>query len=208
VPRELVHRVLEAGRFAPSAGNGMPWHFLVIRDRALLDEIARDCRRFLARITGLYQGGALRKPLKDGLSLAMPAAFDQRPMVAIQGMLTPKFGAGRLDMFYRARTVIFVLSNRLGISSPAMDAGICCQNMVLAAHALGLGTCYVSFAKEPVNRQPRLKKRLGLKWPYDEVATTIALGYPRTRVDRAVDREFPAVRWVEEDESRTDSRIK
>ncbi|OPL14532.1 MAG: hypothetical protein AVO34_14200 [Firmicutes bacterium ML8_F2] len=39
VPEELVKRVLEAGRFAPSHGNCQPWKFVVIRDRKMLDEM-------------------------------------------------------------------------------------------------------------------------------------------------------------------------
>lgn len=42
VPEDLVRRILEAGRYAPSAGNCQPWKFLVVRDRAMLDEMERD----------------------------------------------------------------------------------------------------------------------------------------------------------------------
>ncbi|MGL4370255.1 MAG: nitroreductase family protein [Spirochaetota bacterium] len=34
-----IEDILRAGMAAPSAGNQQPWHFIVIRDRALLDEI-------------------------------------------------------------------------------------------------------------------------------------------------------------------------
>ena len=39
VPDELIDEILHAAMAAPSAGNGQPWHFMVIRDRQLLDEI-------------------------------------------------------------------------------------------------------------------------------------------------------------------------
>src|SRR5450759_2904162 len=45
VPENVVRRILEAGRFAPSAGNAQPWKFIVIRDRAMLDEMERDVVR-------------------------------------------------------------------------------------------------------------------------------------------------------------------
>jgi nitroreductase len=35
----LVEKLLRAAMQAPSANNGQPWHFIVIRDRAILDEI-------------------------------------------------------------------------------------------------------------------------------------------------------------------------
>ncbi|MCF8298017.1 MAG: nitroreductase family protein [Saprospiraceae bacterium] len=37
---ELVKLLIEAGMFAPSARNLQPWHFLVVRDRKTLDELA------------------------------------------------------------------------------------------------------------------------------------------------------------------------
>jgi nitroreductase len=39
VPEETVNRLLRAAMAAPSAGNEQPWHFIVIRDRALLDAV-------------------------------------------------------------------------------------------------------------------------------------------------------------------------
>ncbi len=39
VDDEDVKKVLEAGMAAPSAGNERPWHFIVMRDRRLLDGV-------------------------------------------------------------------------------------------------------------------------------------------------------------------------
>jgi nitroreductase len=39
VPDELVERLLRAAMSAPSAGNEQPWHFIVVRDRELLDGV-------------------------------------------------------------------------------------------------------------------------------------------------------------------------
>ena len=41
VPDEMVTRILQAGRWAPSSRNLQPWHFIVIRDREALQEIDR-----------------------------------------------------------------------------------------------------------------------------------------------------------------------
>jgi nitroreductase len=41
VADELVTEILRAAMAAPSAGNQQPWHFLVINDRALLDQAAQ-----------------------------------------------------------------------------------------------------------------------------------------------------------------------
>ncbi len=41
VSEELINALLEAGMSAPSAGNEQPWHFIVINDRKILDEIPK-----------------------------------------------------------------------------------------------------------------------------------------------------------------------
>ena len=41
VSDEVIKMLLEAAMAAPSAGNQQPWHFIVIRDRAILDEIPK-----------------------------------------------------------------------------------------------------------------------------------------------------------------------
>ncbi len=198
VPAEMIHRMLEAGRFAPSAGNCQPWQFVVVRDRALLDELSAACTKTLTMVSKIYQGrDPLRQMVKNSLAFLKPDSIDQRPMVAIQALTLPQFGQKDLDVFFHAPTVIYVLVNKMGISKPIFSTGMCCQNMVLAAHAMGLGTCYSGFGAEPVNLNPRLKAKLGIAWPYDNVATTICVGFPAVPIDKPVCREYPKVSWIE-----------
>ncbi len=200
VPEKEIHRIIEAGRFAPSAGNGRPWQFIVLRDPSVLAEISEATLKWTTKITKLYQGKNFwRQVLKNSMALFKPAAIDQRPMVAMQALATPAFQDEPLDVFFGAKTCILVLRNSLGISNPDFDAGICSQNMVLAAHSMGLGTCYVGFVSTGMKMDgalKRIKKRLGVRWPYD-IATAITVGYPAARIDGVVKREFPKVEWFE-----------
>lgn len=41
VPDEIVHHILQAGRWAPSSSNTQPWHFVVVRDRETIATIGR-----------------------------------------------------------------------------------------------------------------------------------------------------------------------
>lgn len=41
IERDVLERILEAGRLAPSACNGQPWHFTVITEPLLLKEVAK-----------------------------------------------------------------------------------------------------------------------------------------------------------------------
>lgn len=41
VPRELIVKILDAARWAPSAGNAQPWEFVVVEDRNTIENLAR-----------------------------------------------------------------------------------------------------------------------------------------------------------------------
>ena len=41
IEREVLERIMEAGRVAPSACNGQPWHFTVITDKELLPQVGK-----------------------------------------------------------------------------------------------------------------------------------------------------------------------
>jgi len=43
VPEEVIMEVLEAGRLAPSAHNDQPWQFVLIRDKAKLNDMGKYC---------------------------------------------------------------------------------------------------------------------------------------------------------------------
>lgn len=66
VPRDVLDRLLEAARQAPSANNLMPWRFIVVTDQAARSAIAESGTygRFLAKTPVLIAacGDAVRAP--------------------------------------------------------------------------------------------------------------------------------------------------
>jgi nitroreductase len=85
VPAEVLRQIVEAGRLTASAGNGQPWHFIVVQDRDTLRQLGT-----LAR-TGPYIAQA---------PLAIVVAVDQTRFAisdasrAIQSMLLTAWAAG------------------------------------------------------------------------------------------------------------------
>jgi nitroreductase len=49
ISEEMVEQILEAGRCAPSASNRQPWIFVVVRDRAVLQQVAQDAAYYFIR---------------------------------------------------------------------------------------------------------------------------------------------------------------
>lgn len=193
VPRALLERILEAGRFAPSGGNCQPWQFIVVENQELLKELADGCIRTLRIIRWIYMGRHFWNNIIAHLySWVSPGRMDPRLVGGIDAIYRNR---PRYDLFLHAPVVIFIAKDARGIGKPLVDCALCAHNMVLTAHALGLGTCYIGLC-EPINMSRKLKNKLGLKWPYDEIATAIALGYPAKAIDGPVEREFPQIKWL------------
>lgn len=190
--REIVHRVLETGRFAPSAGNCQPWKYLVVQDRDLLEEIIEETKPILRMLNRIYLGKKIwNKILAWFVSIFLPERMDQR----LHGGTHVVTDVPEWDMYLHAPTVVFVLGDTRGVSDYKVDCAISTHNMMLTAHALGLASCYIGFSTA-INYRGKLKKRLGIHWPY-QVVTAITLGYPKVESDKAVAREVPPISWYE-----------
>lgn len=197
VPKELLHRILEAGRFAPSAGNCQPYRFIVITNHNVIKEFERRSMQILRLLKNFYLSkNGKRSKLKNIFfsvaSYMMINKMDPRPITAME-----KADHTDNTLYFNAPVVILILKDRRGVSNPDLDTGICSQNMTLAAHALGLGTCYVSLPMVPLSYplMAGFRKRIGIKAPFEAV-TSLAIGYAKGRIDRPVRRDTPKVDWI------------
>ena len=55
VEKEKIERITEAARLSPSACNGQPWHFIVVDDPALRDEVAAATESVVLRMNGFVR---------------------------------------------------------------------------------------------------------------------------------------------------------
>lgn len=82
------------------------------------------------------------------------------------------------DPFYGAPVYLIVLSERAN-PNHVYDGTLMKGNMMLAAHAVGLGSCWINRAREEFE-QPEWKawlKEIGVEGDYEGIAH-LALGYP------------------------------
>ncbi|MFZ3105393.1 MAG: NAD(P)-binding protein [Smithella sp.] len=209
LPRDLIERVLEAGRFAPTAGNCIGYKVTVITDRDVLDEWHKSTIFFLTNVSNLtMHKNPLIDILKRNFVLVRPSSFDIRPMAAISGLSRARFtgsqsrfGDHEVDTFFEAPCAILLHAHHHHVSHKEVGLGIIAQTMVLAAHSLGLGTCYQGLPINTLKQAPWMKfkkgflKKLGVEWPYEPVIMFV-MGYPAVKVDGAVPREFPQIEWT------------
>jgi len=193
VPETLIRRVLEAGRFAPSAGNCQPWKFIVVTDKALIDEMNQAVYNGLNTMYVAYNHDELVKNLVPMYEAnPTPGTYDPRVILGGIGAIAK----GHLPVFLNAPVVILVAGDGRAISGPQINVGICGQNMNLVANSLGIKACWVGFS-QVINMVPPLMEKLGLKEPWT-IATAMVLGYPKFKQDGVVPREFRPITWFRE----------
>lgn len=195
VPEFMVKRVIEAGRFAPSAGNCQPWKFVVLRDPKIIDELTQEviekCKLFARFLDYRQPGRTWLRPLIKAYIRLKPNDLHPVPFGALSMM-----AEGSLSIWHGAPTVILIFKDVRGVSSPDLDCGIAGQNMVLAAHSMGLGTCWTGFAKLAFQYSRKWKKRFNIEFPY-QWAVSLAIGWPKGEPDGMVPRPTHPVEWYE-----------
>jgi nitroreductase len=142
----------------------------VVRNQELLDKVSREAKALM-----------VATPPAD-LAKGARAAH-------AQSMLNdPAF-----QIFYHAPVLIVISGNAAG-SWITEDCAMAAENLMLAAHSMGLGTCWIGFAQSYLNTAAG-KQRLGLPDSWVPVAPII-IGHPKS-VPAAVPRKEPEVRWVD-----------
>ncbi len=61
LPEEVVHAILNAGRRSQSSKNSQPWHFIAIRDKAILKALS-ECGTWAGHLAGAALGVAILTP--------------------------------------------------------------------------------------------------------------------------------------------------
>ena len=165
VDRQIVESLIDAAIHAPNAMDRQRWAFVAITDRALLARISTEA-----------------KALTLGFIGSNPRLAEFRQMLS-----TPD-----LNIFYDAPTLIVIC----GTEDDRFVEQDCClaaQNLLLAAYAKGLGTCWIGFAEAWLN-QPQAKERLRIPAAYKPIAPII-LGYPQSH-PATPPRHLPEIIWI------------
>jgi nitroreductase len=123
IPRDVLDKILEAGRQAPSAANKQPWHFIVLTDSKIKRELSK---------------GLFNRFIKDA------------PVTVV--------GCAHKDLIAGKWSIV--------------STTITLQNMVIAAWALGVGSCWIGDFKEE-----KFKKLLSIPENWNVVAL-VSFGYP------------------------------
>jgi nitroreductase len=156
IERSTVRGLLDAAVQAPTGIHAQPWLFAIVQNSAVLKTLSDRAKEIWAR----ERGNDYPLPLVEGLQ----SAFVSR-------LTDPTF-----NIFYNAGTLIVICARETN-RFIAADCWLAAENLMLAAGALGLGTCCIGAATAAINTAEG-KSALGI--PSDVTAVVpIIVGVPR-----------------------------
>lgn len=166
-----LETILTAAARAPSGGNLQPWRFLAVRDKALKRQLAE-----------WYVAAYWARRRKNGF--AGPADIpkdDSSGQAALHFSTNP-------DNYAAAPVLVLVIAEH-----PGADISAACQNLMLAARALGIGSTITSIGGAHEQDVHRL---LGIPDGMDATCC-IPLGYPEGNFGPAKRKPLSEVAFVD-----------
>ena len=178
VSEDDIETILTAGINAPSAMNGQPWHFSVITDAALLQQISEDMSAGMGPGRGMPPAGAeLPEGAEPLEGLEPPQGTDESGADTIPAP-PENPGEGGAAAGGTAKAGIADAPLVIAVScvpGSELDAGLACQNMSVAAQLLGYGTKIISSPTIAVNGEKQEEYRELLGIPEDQTAVAFLL---------------------------------
>lgn len=185
VDRTLLADLVKIAATAPSGTNSQPWSFTILPAREEVTALGDQVALFFKRINRLAEKCWLRNALK-WIGKPELAHYYRDYHSSVSEALTDREQNG-VDRLFHGATAAIVVGSKPG-STPKEDALLATQNILLAAHSMGLGTCLIGFAVIPIVKAIRIKRSLGI--PDDEKAhAVIALGYPDETYSKVAGRK-------------------
>jgi len=168
VPDETIKEIIRAGTYAPTAVNKQPWRFVVVKNKPLIEEYDdRAKKAFLAAYKDTENSDLVRY---------------------VQYLSKPT-----TRLFYGAPVLIFVFASPDVINEH--DCALAAENMMLAAHSLGIGSCWIGLAVG-LGYDVEFLKEVGVPEGHKLIAPLI-FGYPTKDNLKAPARNVDVVlKWI------------
>ena len=165
VDEKIIRELVDAAVQAPSAVNQQPCSFCVVRDKALLGAISQASKAHMLRST---------------------------PVALMSHHFQQILNDDTFDIFYHA-PVLILISSVADIPWAVEDCALAAENLMLAARARNLGSCWIGFAQAWL---ATAEGKAALKLPdaYRPVAPII-VGHPKSPPP-PVRRKEPEIRWL------------
>lgn len=168
ISRDIIDTIIEAGNQAPSAMNSQPWRFVVVEDKGFKKKLLQ---------AALPNAKKILESIKD----TNPERYQ---------LILKRYEEMEDPIYYSAAVILFVIgSGRYADNS----CPLACENIMLAAYSLGIGSCWVGFGSM-VTDNSEVIKALELK-DDEKIFGPILLGYPKVYPDPP-EKKAPVVKFI------------
>lgn len=156
VENEKLQKIIEAGRNAPSGGNNQTCHFIVVQNPEVLNKLAT---------------------LAESAFSKMEVTPDTYSSLKTSILLSKKGGY----VFHYNAPVLIIVANQKNYGNNMADCAVAVENMLVAANALDLGSCWINQIHWLTEDAEMLKylRELGLK-ENERVYASMVVGYVKS----------------------------
>jgi nitroreductase/ferredoxin len=194
VDQSVLEDLVKVGTTAPSGTNCQNWTFTIFPDPTAVNEFGQRIGSFFKNLNRMAEKRWMRKALKLIGKPALDNYYREYYQSVKDGLREWEL-SGRDRLFHGASAVI-VVATKPGGSCPVEDALLATQNILLAAHSMGLGTCLIGFAVDAIKNDSAMQNFLTI--PAEEtVCSVIAIGYPQEKYQGLTGRKKVVMRYFE-----------
>jgi len=189
VPEQVLNKILDAGRYAPTGSNSQNVHYVVLTSPDQIDELRKMTMNFYNKILSRVRGR---------LGMFLVSLIWGRKLVEYLRESLPKMEYGNEQMkqgndrlFHHAPVVILAHAESWDRSSP-FNCSAALYNCSLMAHTLSLGCCFNDFLVNAANHSRKIKGWLGIP-PEHRCYSAMTPGFPDAKYLRLIRRHPPKV---------------
>jgi len=169
-PREVIEKCIEAATWAPNPTNQQPWEFMVAAGEELKKISEVIIKTFPQRMKEIDP----YKNIPESCEKRKNETFGQLFSVAKEAGIDTKDLFQKNMSFYGAPVAVLFITYKMEHNLYRHSTAAALQNFLLAAHAKGLGACWLSSA---VACQEEIKEALKISGE-KEILDGVAVGYP------------------------------
>ena len=167
VSQELLEKIIETGRYAPSGGNSQSNHFLVIQNKQIIDHLVKMVERAFSQMEITEN---MYRSLQNSINLSKKGGY----------------------VFCYNAPVLIIVANKKDYGNNQADCALALENMMLEANELDLGSCYINQLKWLNEDQKILSYLQSLGMNEDErVYDFLIVGYPDTNDGKPLRKVLP-----------------
>jgi nitroreductase/ferredoxin len=194
VDRSALQDLVKIATTAPSATNCQNWTFTVLPDRVAVDKLGQRIAAAFRKINRLAEKRLLCKALKLVGKPELENYYHDNYHTVKDGLKAYEH-SGRDLLFHGAPAVIVGASRPEG-GFMIENALLATQNLLLAAHSMGLGTCLIGYASEVMKFDTSIQQFISI--PAEEtVCSVIAIGHPDETYEGLTGRKKVVLRYFE-----------